>query len=641
MFLANRDWSSWRLAAFLLVGVLAPSGSVLWFMNEAARSQAESARQSVTAAYRGQLRLLRERVDGWWKARAAALDTGEAAVPSAFVSAMKRAGADAVVLLDGRSSPVYPMRATGPAADATVKEPAWREAESQEREQHLPEAAVRWADLAKSQRAPALAARAAQGEIRCLVRAGQRQAALAAIHRYFTAGPASRASDLEGRLIAADEQLLALHLLPRNDARFPRIAQQLAVVLNDYNGPLMPSAQRLFLMGELRSLAPEAANFPWYGAELLAEQFVEAERVRPGNAALEASGLGGVWKLTSNGHRAIALYRSATVESLMAGVLAEPGSSRTVRFTVSPPGAAGGSEGISAGSMLPGWQVSFTLLDTRPFEEAARRRTVAYIWLGCAVVAAMVLAGIFAGQLFRRQTRLNRLRTDLLAAVSHELKTPLAAMRLLLETLIEDGHADAVKTREYLKMIAGENLRLTRLVENFLTFSRIERNRLHFDFAATEPAAVVASAMAAMRERLQEPGCHVEVELSPDLPCIPGDRDALTTMLLNLLDNACKYTPAEKHIRVRAYRDRERLAFAVEDNGIGIAPAEQKRIFRRFYQVDRRLARETGGCGLGLSIVEFIARAHGGAVSVESRPGAGSTFRVWLPCRPAAKGAAA
>jgi len=107
------------------------------------------------------------------------------------------------------------------------------------------------------------------------------------------------------------------------------------------------------------------------------------------------------------------------------------------------------------------------------------------------------------------------------------------------------------------------------------------------------------------------------------------------------LDNACKYTPAEKHIRVRAYRDRERLAFAVEDNGIGIAPAEQKRIFRRFYQVDRRLARETGGCGLGLSIVEFIARAHGGAVSVESRPGAGSTFRVWLPCRPAAKGAAA
>ena len=93
-----------------------------------------------------------------------------------------------------------------------------------------------------------------------------------------------------------------------------------------------------------------------------------------------------------------------------------------------------------------------------------------------------------------------------------------------------------------------------------------------------------------------------------------------------------KYTPAEKRIRVRAYTGNGRVLFDVEDNGIGIAPREQKRIFRRFYQVDRRLAREAGGCGLGLSIVEFIVRAHGGEVTVESRAGAGSTFHVALPC---------
>jgi signal transduction histidine kinase len=198
-----------------------------------------------------------------------------------------------------------------------------------------------------------------------------------------------------------------------------------------------------------------------------------------------------------------------------------------------------------------------------------------------------------------------------------------------------------VKTREYLNLIAGENLRLTRLVENFLTFSRIERNRQRFELAETSPAAIVDSALAAMGERLQAPGCQLEVELSSGLPAVYADRDALTTVLLNLLDNACKYTPAEKRIRLRAYRQDGRVAFAVEDNGIGIAPRERKRIFRRFYQVDRRLARETGGCGLGLSIVEFIVRAHGGEVTVESRPGAGSTFRVWLPCRPAARETAA
>ena len=111
-------------------------------------------------------------------------------------------------------------------------------------------------------------------------------------------------------------------------------------------------------------------------------------------------------------------------------------------------------------------------------------------------------------------------------------------------------------------------------------------------------------------------------------------------MLLNLVENAYKYTPADKRISLHAYREGDRVIFEVEDNGIGIAPRDQKRIFRRFYQVDQSLARDTGGCGLGLSIVDFIVRAHGGAVAVRSEIGVGSTFRVSMPCR-AAKGAVA
>ena len=123
----------------------------------------------------------------------------------------------------------------------------------------------------------------------------------------------------------------------------------------------------------------------------------------------------------------------------------------------------------------------------------------------------------------------------------------------------------------------------------------------------------------------------VSIVIAPDLPLIRADEDALVTVLPNLVDNAWKYTPGEKRIAVRAYRENARVVFAVEDNGIGIAAREQKRIFRRFYQVDRRLARDAGGCGLGLSIVEFIVRAHGGAVRVQSQPGHGSTFSVALP----------
>jgi signal transduction histidine kinase len=114
------------------------------------------------------------------------------------------------------------------------------------------------------------------------------------------------------------------------------------------------------------------------------------------------------------------------------------------------------------------------------------------------------------------------------------------------------------------------------------------------------------------------------------------------TVLLNLLDNAYKFTGDEKRIRLRASGDGNgHVIFAVEDNGIGIAPREQKKIFRRFYQVDRRLSRAAGGCGLGLSIVDFIVRAHGGEVTIESRPGSGSVFRVSLPSSAHAKGVAA
>ena len=209
-------------------------------------------------------------------------------------------------------------------------------------------------------------------------------------------------------------------------------------------------------------------------------------------------------------------------------------------------------------------------------------------------------------------------------------------MRLLVDSLLEDDRVTPETAREYLEMIAGENLRLTRLIENFLTFSRIERNRQRFKFADTKPAEVVESAVESLRERLQTPECHLEVEVTPDLPMLRADRDALITVLRNLLDNAWKYTRGEKRLALRAYHSGGQVVFAVKDNGIGIDPREQKRIFHRFYQVDRRLARESSGCGLGLSIVDFIVRAHGGEVKVESALGVGSTFSVCLPCAAAA-----
>jgi signal transduction histidine kinase len=256
---------------------------------------------------------------------------------------------------------------------------------------------------------------------------------------------------------------------------------------------------------------------------------------------------------------------------------------------------------------------------------------VAYFWTGLLVIGAMSIFALIIARAFRRQMRLTRLRNDLVATVSHELKTPLASIRLLVDTLLDDSILDEQRVREYLELMAKENKRLSRLIDNFLAFSRMERNKHAFEFAEVRAADVIDAAVEVVRERFHASECRLDVEVAPDLPAINADADAMVTVLLNLLDNAYKYSPDEKHVALRAYAQNGNVCLEVEDNGIGLSRAASKKVFRRFYQVDRRVSRDTGGVGLGLSIVQFIVSAHGGTVGVASRVERGSKFTVTVP----------
>ena len=246
----------------------------------------------------------------------------------------------------------------------------------------------------------------------------------------------------------------------------------------------------------------------------------------------------------------------------------------------------------------------------------------------------IIIVTILLARVVERQLRLTRLKNDLLATVSHELKTPLASMRLLVDTLLETGIDNSQRVREYLQLIAKENVRLSRLVDNFLTFSRMEQNRQSFERKQVPAGTVVEAAAASVADRFRASGCRFEVQITPDLPALIADHDALVTVLLNLLDNAYKYSNEERHIVLRSYRENGHVCFAVRDNGIGLSNRVAGKIFDRFYQVDQSLSRPGSGCGLGLSIVKFIVSAHGGSVDVDSRPGEGSTFTVRLPVAP-------
>lgn len=416
--------------------------------------------------------------------------------------------------------------------------------------------------------------------------------------------------------------------LPTGRERAAHI-EQAAALLNDYSVPLAAS-ERLALMTRLRQAAPNVV-LPTESALRVSMALRGAGRPSPAPGHFQQTAVRDVWALSSADEQVVALYWTGRIESMMHDLLHEVAPAG-IRFIAFPPDIAGDPEAIAAGMSLPGWQLTFQPLDRATLDAAARRQALAAAAVGGGGIAVMALLGLAAARTFTRHLRLARLKTDLVAAVSHELRTPLASMRVLVDGLLADRELDPAKTRDYLQLIASENTRLTRLIENFLTFSRLERGRQQFVFSAAHPASIVAAAAETMRDRLAA-GCDFRVDVDPDLSPIVADADALVTAVVNLLDNALKYTAADKRIVLRARRDGSAaVLFAVGDNGIGIPAREQRRIFRRFYRVDRRLTRDTSGVGLGLSIVELIVRAHGGTVAVESEPGAGSTFTLRLPC---------
>jgi signal transduction histidine kinase len=204
-------------------------------------------------------------------------------------------------------------------------------------------------------------------------------------------------------------------------------------------------------------------------------------------------------------------------------------------------------------------------------------------------------------------------------------------MRLLVDTLLEGRVHEPEKVREYLELLSTENARLSRLVDNFLTFSRLERQEHRFEFRDVELNDVVDASLRAYGDRIEREDCRLEVAISENLPPVRADRDALITVILNLLDNAWKYSGVEKRIRLEALALEGKLRLSVSDNGIGIHSRALRKVFDRFHQLDQSLTRDTGGFGLGLSIVKSIVDGHGGEISVRSQPGEGSTFTVELP----------
>lgn len=257
------------------------------------------------------------------------------------------------------------------------------------------------------------------------------------------------------------------------------------------------------------------------------------------------------------------------------------------------------------------------------------------------LVVCLLTGSILALIFLRREAQVSQLQQDFVSKVSHELRTPLTSIRIFVET-IQRGEIAAAEISACHDALALEVGRLTTRIERLLDWGRMQAGKRIYELRPERVEKIIARSLEAFDTATVGRGIEVSVAIDDDLPLVLADRGALVDALVNLLANAYKYSGEDKQIALTAVAEGPWVQLSVKDNGIGIARREHRRIFQKFYRVDERLTQAKEGTGLGLAIVQHVVSGHRGRLSLESAPGQGSTFSVFLhPAPPSSNSEAA
>ncbi len=277
---------------------------------------------------------------------------------------------------------------------------------------------------------------------------------------------------------------------------------------------------------------------------------------------------------------------------------------------------------------ISGWEIVFS----QPARNGWGTQRV-WLWYGfILLLVVMLLVGLaMTARVVRHEMELSRLQNEFIAAISHEFKSPLTSIRLLMERLTSGRLHEAAAAHEYHNAINRETARLERLVNRLLESQQIQAGQKQYHFTDADLSEIAATAAAQLQPQAEAKGIRLETVIQPALPLLPLDQVALLDALENLLDNAIKYSPAGTRVKLTAQATAQGVCIDVRDEGIGIEPNDLPRIFDRFYRGQPGNQHSVKGTGLGLALVKAAVEAHGGSVAVESQPGQGSRFTLQLP----------
>lgn len=256
-----------------------------------------------------------------------------------------------------------------------------------------------------------------------------------------------------------------------------------------------------------------------------------------------------------------------------------------------------------------------------------------YFWTILTLIIVLIFGAFLIVRTISHEVEILRIKSDFVSSVSHEFKTPLTSIKALAERLQEGKVKDPSKAEQYFSVISQDTEKLIRLIKNILDFSKIEEGKKEYEFEETDVGQLVAQQLENFRKGELQKDQKTRAQIPKDIPHLFVDRDALSQAIINLLDNASKFSPDKKEIYVNLKSDAENVIIEVKDKGIGIPHDEINKIFDKFYQGKNTLRHSVKGTGLGLTLVKYIAEAHGGRISVESKVGQGSTFSLIFPLK--------
>lgn len=280
--------------------------------------------------------------------------------------------------------------------------------------------------------------------------------------------------------------------------------------------------------------------------------------------------------------------------------------------------------------LLPDFELQIKMAGTT-LESLSKERSRKNLILLIVVNIVFITGLIYVVRNVSKEMELAKIKSNLVANVSHEIRTPVALIRMYAETLDMGRIKDEVKKTKYYKTILAETVRLTQLINNMLDFSKIESKKKEYRMRSTDLSLIVHQVIDMYHYNFEQRGFVINEDIDIDLPDVEADTEAVTQATINLLDNAMKYSQGDKYIGISLKQRNSSVVLSVSDHGIGIPESEQKKVFQKFYRVGDSLVHNTKGSGLGLSLVEHIMNVHNGKVELESREGQGSTFSLIFP----------